>query len=649
MNEDRDIPMVDSGLRKPKLADLLRAEDLDNSSACQYFSSTASQKKEIADALSGDVLCVECEDQKAVVVCIECNEYFCQVCCFSIHRKGNRQRHTLVKRTENQLENVAAKDVLHVSVTGTALPMADEPQKASDADLRDSFISLNSKLGELTDGSGTQKPSIPDGEILGAEEIMANVSDLAVLNEDEILTEQAKYIPVRLSINERKYLRLLDAALSVSEYTDHVDVISYLNKPRRIVHQIKELCQILSGLLLAADYRAGQELFEDKSFEQNTHFYQSIFELGRRHKIMNPEKMRSTYGKLVYVLQDSQIYQVRDMLNFKCVKPIKTVYAVLEKNDCLPMLKEPLANVATMEIDSTRKSRHQIQKEIKMKEQAIEHLVRKYTKTTNANSEKLRQCLYSIGDNRSYIRANRDPCLKVISYLRHYFDPQKPEAGYSLSISTGSGGARLSHNHGKQYQFVLQSLTLWSLILNDMFRLWYLAEQDLLDEGNEYRLRDTGQGLNRVQACPRTSRAMHTILAHAQSKLGNWVGSSVVHLGDSNVPNALLFIDKYSQISRILSPLCQCIERIPEIMQNKGLATYIQSSFTSSEALIKEILCDFFRHAFDGSGADNYFDAGSCIDGRLTSAWNWCSQIEKKRYYPVFMLTGFFGFDGKFE
>jgi hypothetical protein len=57
----------------------------------------------------------------------------------------------------------------------------------------------------------------------------------------------------------------------------------------------------------------------------------------------------------------------------------------------------------------------------------------------------------------------------------------------------------------RQYHYVLQSLTLWREIMTDMFKLWYLAESDMLREGNSYRLCDTGQGLNRVQAAPQVS------------------------------------------------------------------------------------------------------------------------------------------------
>lgn len=95
-----------------------------------------------------------------------------------------------------------------------------------------------------------------------------------------------------------------------------------------------------------------------------------------------------------------------------------------------------------------------------------------------------------------------------------------------------------------------------------MFRLWSLAEQDLLSENVSYRLRDTGQGLNRVQAAPKTSRMIHAILHRAQQSVGTWIGSSAIHLGDHNglclslsvilsyqrfftVPNALMFIGNY--------------------------------------------------------------------------------------------------------
>ena len=120
----------------------------------------------------------------------------------------------------------------------------------------------------------------------------------------EWFVERSKYIPMRLTLPERKYLRLLEAALNVSEYTDKIDTLGFgLSKAKRIVHQIRELCAILSGLVLSADYKQGQELFADRDFQANEEFYQALFEFGRRHKIMNPDKMRSTYGKLIYMLQ----------------------------------------------------------------------------------------------------------------------------------------------------------------------------------------------------------------------------------------------------------------------------------------------------------------------------------------------------------
>lgn len=107
----------------------------------------------------------------------------------------------------------------------------------------------------------------------------------------EWFIERSRYIPLRLTYAERKFLRLVEAALSVSEYTDKVDTIGYgLSRAKRIVQQIRELCAILSGLVLAADYKLGQELFQDRNFEANAEFYQNVFELARRHKIMNPEK-----------------------------------------------------------------------------------------------------------------------------------------------------------------------------------------------------------------------------------------------------------------------------------------------------------------------------------------------------------------------
>ena len=111
-----------------------------------------------------------------------------------------------------------------------------------------------------------------------------------------------------------------------------------------------------------------------------------------------------------------------------------------------------------------------------------------------------------------------------------------------------------------------------------------------------------------------------------------------------------MFIDKYTQVPRILSPIVRCIENLERLYdEDDGIQHFVKSAYGSVDDLKKTILYDFFRSAFDGSGADNFYDAGSCIDGRLTSAWNWCSLLPTKDYYIIFRLTGFIGFDGEFR
>lgn len=99
----------------------------------------------------------------------------------------------------------------------------------------------------------------------------------------------------------------LEAALNVTEYTEKIDNETSTGKAKRVVNQIKELCAILTGIVLGCDYKRGQELFAERSYEENEEFFQTIFEIGRRHKIMNPEKMRSAYGKLMYLLSVSSV------------------------------------------------------------------------------------------------------------------------------------------------------------------------------------------------------------------------------------------------------------------------------------------------------------------------------------------------------
>ena len=497
----------------------------------------------------------------------------------------------------------------------------------------------------------TQRPS--EKEILAAMEVandfddVGNDGDTGMTGGDMSL--RARYIPLRLSYEERKDLRRVNAAINVSEYTTSVDV-AFKRPTARTRARLQNIVAFLSGLVATTNDKLCDEVLRDRNLEDHSKLFKKVLEIARRYKINNPEKMRGEYGKLIYLMQDAMSTELAPVLNADIHTPVQTVYALLEKGGALDMLHDPLIGIATREIrDDKSKTRAEIQAQIRKKEEARRRISTNRRYLGRLERDDLERCLYSIGDNESFLNFNRVPIDTCIELLKHYFHPERIDDEYSLAIDEGSDGARLTHSHALQYNYVLQSLTLWRNIIDDLYRLWSLAEQDLLSSEHPYELKNTGQGLQRVQHSPRVYRAMQEILVHTQRELKGWVGSSMIHLGDHNVPNTLVFIDKYTQVAKILGPLMTVIKNLEYAVANDdGLKVYLRA-YGGLEKAKKDILHDFFRYGFDGSGGDNDFDAGSCIDGRLTSAWHWCSTLASKPFYPLFRLTGFLSFDGEFD
>lgn len=482
---------------------------------------------------------------------------------------------------------------------------------------------------------------------------------------------QLRFIPLRLTSEERGLLQILEGALYVSEYTDKVDVYHAGNKSRRMALEIQQCCAILAGLVVANNFDVAKKPLMEKSFSQNKHFFRAVFEIGRRYKILSPDKFRGSYGKLIHMLQDSVKDEVIRAVEFECVAPVRTVLTMIHEKgqQAVNLIRDPLLQIATKEIYEAGKSREEVKEEVQKKNAARAELKRKYgeklpegqiqknpgdlgdllrgkqTEGTTLTENNIDTIISSVSDHFAFQRFNREPCERMIEFLKSNFNPSN-DREWSLDISRGRGGSMLSHNHRTQYTFVLQSLLLWREIMGNMFALWQMTEEDLLDSNGRYRLCDTGQGLNRMQSAPRVSKMMHHILHKVQSEVGGWVGLSVVHLGDRDVPNALVFIDKYTQVPRILAPIVTTLDKLPDVYASSpAMKKYIDTEFGGLDDLRMGILQDFFRHGFDGSGDDG----GSCIDGRLTSCWNWCSKIEKKKYFTAFLTCGFIGFDGGFR
>ena len=450
--------------------------------------------------------------------------------------------------------------------------------------------------------------------------------------------ERAKTVPLRLNEDERRFLRVLEAALYVSDYTDQVDVFSARNnKAAKIVSALGEMFCILSGMIVANNPKKGEQLVKGVAIKDNAKLFSAIFEAGRRYKVMNPGKMRSSYGKLMCMLQDAAMGEIRREIGFSVICQMPTVHGLLCDDELEALLDDddlPTAVAPVRPGDAPT-----------AKGDATARLVEHYAGGDAQKAAHIELALDSLADDEALTLAHVAPVQQMLDLLHDMFDRTTPESGFSLAINAGRNGARLSHSHTTQYAYVEQSLMLWREILSHLSQMWALAEADLLD-GSGYRLRDTGQGVHRVCSAPHIGRFMQQMLGRLQGQVkGGWVGSSAVHLGDNDVPNGLVWIDKYTQIPRILAPVLQTLAAVDDL----DTAAYVKGVFGSADAAKKAIVSDFFRHAFDGSGADNFYDAGSCIDGRLTSAWNWCSKLEKKSYAMLFKMAGVDGFDGDFK
>ncbi|KAG8740679.1 hypothetical protein FRC10_004057 [Ceratobasidium sp. 414] len=97
---------------------------------------------------------------------------------------------------------------------------------------------------------------------------------------------------------------------------------------------------------------------------------------------MNPNKMRETYGKLLYLLVDAQSPDTQQLLWFSAVSPIVTVYSTIARHGAPAVLEDPRMITVTREIPSppnpTNKERAEIQRTIKEKEPACEAIVFQY-------------------------------------------------------------------------------------------------------------------------------------------------------------------------------------------------------------------------------------------------------------------------------
>jgi hypothetical protein len=271
-----------------------------------------------------DFMCVECEDTEASIKCENCDDIYCTLCYQAQHHSGTRLQHKQIPLGDDvplppppSSSSSSTATATAVTVIGTT-PISNERNSPPSKTQKTSFDSsptrfeIDPNTTTTSNTSTTTKEQVlihpdekdQDDNREELEEYLSGNDTNGTTHTNNqanaFMLQEAVFIPLRLNEEERHLFTLLDASLNVSEYTDKVDVFSYRSTANRIVKELIEIFSILSGMVVASDFRQGKKLVQNKKFEENQEFFQQIFEIGRRYKIMNPG-MNDSLSKFYFI------------------------------------------------------------------------------------------------------------------------------------------------------------------------------------------------------------------------------------------------------------------------------------------------------------------------------------------------------------